>query len=281
MVYIENFQPYQEDRAVYPYRTVYSWDLPSVDFAPITIFYGINGCGKSTMLNIIADKIRIKHKTLGNFNEYFKTYVAKCTYTARHAVPHGSAFIRSEDIMEGIVANRREYQRTRERLPHDMKLRNCMPIDSGVDDGELFDMMLNDPDRMSDDVRFFLSRCSALSSFHIHEELNPDFASNGEVAIRYFREMIEPDTLYLLDEPENSMAPKFQQELAELIMSNAYMLDCQFIIASHSPFMLSMDGARIYDLDARPACQKPWYELENMKTYFRLFDAHRHNFIGR
>ena len=74
-----------------------------------------------------------------------------------------------------------------------------------------------------------------------------------------------------VDEPENSMAPAFQQELANFICLLAYRLNCQFIIASHSPFMLSMQGARIYDLDHNPVWQREWYELENMKAYYQLF----------
>ena len=40
MLYLENFQPYLIDRIVYPYRIVYPMQLESIDFAPITIFYG-------------------------------------------------------------------------------------------------------------------------------------------------------------------------------------------------------------------------------------------------
>ncbi|MBR1414794.1 MAG: AAA family ATPase, partial [Prevotella sp.] len=76
------------------------------------------------------------------------------------------------------------------------------------------------------------------------------------------------------DEPENSMAPAFQQELANYICLLAYRLNCQFIIASHSPFILSMQGARIYDLDHNPVWQREWYELENMKAYYQLFQKY-------
>ena len=45
MLYLENFQPYMADRRVYPYRVLYPMQLESIDFAPITIIYGSNGCG--------------------------------------------------------------------------------------------------------------------------------------------------------------------------------------------------------------------------------------------
>ena len=95
--------------------------------------------------------------------------------------------------------------------------------------------------------------------------------SNGEKALEFFRDHLFEDTLYLLDEPENSMAPAYQQELASEISLLAYRLHSQFIIATHSPFMLSIEHARIYDLDARPVRMREWYELENMRTYYQLF----------
>ena len=83
MLYLVNFQPYLTDIRVYPYRVVYPLQMESIEFAPITIFYGSNGSGKSTLLNIIAESVGVQDKTLGNTNEYFSEYVRKCTYTSR------------------------------------------------------------------------------------------------------------------------------------------------------------------------------------------------------
>ena len=54
-------------------------------------------------------------------------------------------------------------------------------------------------------------------------------------------------------------------------MQLAYLCNTQFVIATHSPFLLSMDNAKIYDLDNKPSLVKEWYQLENMKTYYNLF----------
>ena len=50
---------------------------------------------------------------------------------------------------------------------------------------------------------------------------------------------------------------------------------CQFIIATHSPFLLAMDGAKVYDLDGRLAEVKNWWELENVRIYYEFFCKHR------
>jgi len=102
--------------------------------------------------------------------------------------------------------------------------------------------------------------------------------SNGETALAYFEQRLKPDTLYLLDEPENSMSPKMQLELVQMLEELAHWCGCQFVIATHSPFVLSMQGARIYDLDANPVDIKKWWELENVKVYFDFFHKNRNLF---
>ena len=97
--------------------------------------------------------------------------------------------------------------------------------------------------------------------------------SNGENGLRYLMTEIEEDGLYLLDEPENSMSCQFQQSLAKVIHFSAMRCGAQFVIATHSPFLLAMPDAKIYNLDADPVNLAKWYELENMRIYFELFHS--------
>ena len=98
--------------------------------------------------------------------------------------------------------------------------------------------------------------------------------SNGETALIYFEERLKPDTLYCLDEPENSMSPKMQLELVKMLEEMARYCGCQFIIATHSPFLLALEGARIYDLDSNPVEIRNWWKLENTRVYFEFFKKH-------
>ena len=100
--------------------------------------------------------------------------------------------------------------------------------------------------------------------------------SNGETALQYFEQKLKNDTLYCLDEPENSMSPKMQLELVKMLEEMARYCGCQFIIATHSPFLLALDGARIYDLDSQPVATKNWWELENTKIYDEFFLKNQH-----
>ena len=102
--------------------------------------------------------------------------------------------------------------------------------------------------------------------------------SNGESAFIYFSEEINENGLYLLDEPENSLSPERQQELLRFLQDSARFFGCQFIIATHSPFLLSMNGAKIYDMDEEPVDIKRWTELDNVRAYYDFFKKHEHEF---
>ena len=102
--------------------------------------------------------------------------------------------------------------------------------------------------------------------------------SNGETALEFFRTALKNDTLYCLDEPENSLSPKMQLQLSALLEELARFCGCQLILATHSPFLLAMNGAKVYDLDAYPATAKNWWELENPKIYYEFFKKHAAEF---
>ena len=102
--------------------------------------------------------------------------------------------------------------------------------------------------------------------------------SNGESGFMYFTNKIESDALYLLDEPENSLSPERQQDLLQFIQDSARFYDCQFVIATHSLFLMSLKNARIYDFDENPARVKPWTELKNVRVYYDFFKLHKKEF---
>lgn len=62
------------------------------------------------------------------------------------------------------------------------------------------------------------------------------------------------------------------------LMSSARFFGCQFIISTHSPLLLAIKGAKIYDLDESPVSVKPWTSLENVRTYYEFFKHHDSEF---
>lgn len=258
MKYLESFiLPEINTKTAYPYNILNPLKLREIEFDPITIFYGSNGSGKSSILNIIARGIDIEMKDRGNDSEYLQRIIDDCRaqfHLKFSGLPEGSAFIRSEDVMHSIVKIRQKNEAIKKHIkktsPHLY---------------ERFFMGRPDEEKeyvWSDDHWIF----KALEGFN-------DAQSNGELAYQYFENTIGMNSLTILDEPENSLSPKFQRNLAEMLSSYARFFNCQFIIASHSPFMLGIPGAKIYNLDEHPACISQWHNLENMQIYKELFDS--------
>ena len=109
-------------------------------------------------------------------------------------------------------------------------------------------------------------------------EFSQEKFSNGETALMYFKDYIRPDALYLLDEPEVSLSPGNQVELANMINEMARLLGCQFILATHSPFMLGTLNAKIYDLDSSDYHVAQWSELSNVRYFYEFFKKHEGEF---
>ena len=107
---------------------------------------------------------------------------------------------------------------------------------------------------------------------------NRRIGSNGENAFDFFMGELEKNALYLLDEPENSMSAKWLVKLVAHVEGLARFEGCQFVIATHSPFILGIKGARIYDLDTFGVPVRKWTELENVREYFQLFYGRRSEF---
>lgn len=53
-------------------------NIPTLDFNTVTILYGGNGSGKSTALNVIAEKLGLERDTLYNRSDFFENYVDMC-----------------------------------------------------------------------------------------------------------------------------------------------------------------------------------------------------------
>lgn len=265
----------------YPCGIFGQMELRSLIFSRITILYGGNGSGKSTLLNLIARRLGLARTSPHNSGELFDAYASMCGYSMGcddegydHRIPNGSRIVTSDDVFDYMLAARSNNSEIVESVDlgkakyAELKFGDTIRF-TGIDDYEEHRLQV-------------LSRSKSVSRRKfIKETIGSEVRlySNGETALNYFDEKLKNDTLYCLDEPENSMAPGMQLELAKKLEQLARHCGCQLIIATHSPFLLAMGGARIYDLDARPAAVKNWWELENTRTYFDFFDKHRELFL--
>lgn len=273
MVYLKKFELLDnEDYSGYPFHIFLQKEFFNIEFDSITILYGNNGSGKSTLLNIITETVNrnkevIKRRKKLVKSEYFDMYIDKCKYYLENNIPLGSKIIFSEDIFEGILSKRIENQEKnnkREELKKQYMQYKYNPIN--YNSLEAFSTSVET--RNKTQSKFIKSRI---------EDNSIEF-SNGQASLDFFDKELKEYRLYLLDEPENSLSPKFQIELRQLISELSRFFKCQFIIATHSPFFLSIPNAKIYDMDSIPVTTKKWYELENMKIYYDFFKENKHNF---
>ena len=281
----------------YPFRILPAKGVGRIEFGPITIFYGGNGSGKSTMLNIIAAKLGLLRELPFNPSPFFDWYVNGVTRRVYgmvedkdvhvdgtsfnsslpdeiKGVPATSRILTSEDVFDKTLAIRkrnREIDRDREEIGcrwWEYRIEGKRVNYSGME-GKAREMWLAQK-RMK----------GKKMTKVILEELgrNEKTGSNGENAFDFFLEKIREGALYLLDEPENSLSAEWQQKLAVLLEGMARFEACQFVVATHSPFLLGIRGAKIYDLDTAGVPVRKWTELENVREYFDFFKAREKEF---
>lgn len=91
--------------------------------------------------------------------------------------------------------------------------------------------------------------------------------SHGQSIMSYFRARYEIEGIYFLDEPETALSPKSQIELLDILKENVKKGHAQFIIATHSPILLSLEGARILTFDHPEVKEIGYKETEHYKIY--------------
>jgi predicted ATPase len=255
----------------YPFKILSNHDLDRLEFEPVTILYGGNGSGKSTALNIIAEKTGINRDSVYNKSNFFPDYVKLCNMNQEEEIPGNSRIITSDDVFDYMLNIR--------NLNEGIDLKRESLFDEYLDAKYSSFQMKSMADY--DQLKKVNSTRRKTQSRFIRGELidNVREYSNGESAFLYFTEKIEENGLYLLDEPENSLSPKRQMELLKFLEESVRFFGCQFIISTHSPFLLAMRGARIYNLDENPVSIRRWTDLEHVQAYYGFFKAHEKEFL--
>lgn len=226
MIYLREFNP--SDRKVnhpnlYPYNVLSGKFSEPLEFSEITVLYGNNGSGKSTVLNILANMLKIQGA------ERYKMYTDR--------------FIKESSLQ--MAYDERGYQR---RVPENSRYIK------------------------SEDILYEIKKIETEMKF------NQEKYSNGETSMQIFKDYLETDSIYLLDEPEVSLSLQGQIKLSEMINEMTRFFNCQFIIATHSPLMLCLLNGQIYNLDLPKVKTMNWYELENVRFMYDFFMKYRDKF---
>ncbi|KAF1303324.1 AAA family ATPase [Enterococcus saccharolyticus] len=245
---------------IYPYCVLNVYASEHLVFDTITFLYGDNGSGKSTILNLLASHLQLPGaeatRTLGD--DYWGRYLKESAVLLdeddagrRQKIPENSRYIKSEDILyeikkiqqeaiqrEGYLYERQQLGMTKEQI--------AAHKDS-----------------------YAMKQQMARRTFAQEKY------SNGETALQVFEDYIQPNGLYLLDEPEASLSPEKQLQLIQQLHHAARFLNVQFIIASHSPLLLGGLEGTIYSFDQEGIFMKQWNDLPVVQLYQDFFNNKR------
>lgn len=267
-----DYRARNHNKSIYPFQILSKYNCQKLFFSDITILFGENGCGKSTALNVMAEKLGLKRETRYNSGRFFPDYLEMCNYNLKRnqddnyrmtyhenfemQVPEGSRIITSDDVFSLILKTREynsEYVQINELLEKELKNRE---YESNID--------------------------RILAEKSIRAELKKNMLtekqeySNGQKAIDFFINSTENNALYILDEPENSLSIDSQIQLSKYIESVSKY--SQFIIATHSPIIAGLANAKIYSFEEYKLVNRKWQELEGIKEMYDYFQLRRQLF---
>ena len=149
----------------YPFEMFRYRSLPDeFEFDDITIICGNNGSGKSTILNVIAEKLNLKRSSPFNSSDFFEDYVDLCDYTLEKSLSCSSRVITSDDVFDYVLYARSVNEKIDDRRNelYEKYVNVRKEVQYNPETGRLKN--LGDYDRWKE-TREILSRKNSLSSF--------------------------------------------------------------------------------------------------------------------
>lgn len=245
------------DAAGFPLGLPFLRSLGELTLSPsVTLLAGPNGSGKSTLLEALALECGFpaigsaapsRDATLHGVGPLARALRLSWSTRTRHGF-----FLRAEDVFGFILSIRRE----RDHLEAELKaaeerLAGASDYARRLGLGPL--------------------RFSIADSKARYGE-NPDARSHGETFLHLFRERLTPGGLYLMDEPEAALSPESQLALVAL-MSDAVAAGSQFVVATHSPLLLAIPDATLYDFDDERIRRARWDELASVQLWKGVMES--------
>lgn len=215
----------------------FPFNIPAVQFAKnikltnaVTIFVGDNGSGKSTLLEAIAYKINlpliggfIKANNRTGFDA--AELLQPCLNIEWKREISRGFFFRAEDFSDFINGVEQE----RNKIAGDLS-----ELKGVVDDSII--------ERMSENMNY------NLREMRKNYGENMQAFSHGEAYLKILQTRIGDKGIYLLDEPEAALSPLKQLSLIALILEIVKTKNAQFIIATHSPILMGIPNAALYEI---------------------------------
>lgn len=248
------------DPTSYPFCVPLIENLTELRFtAPVTVISGDNGTGKTTLMEILSactGAVRIDGE--GGMKTEKRAVMRKCTRAFAVSLlprPRHSFCFQAEDFI-----------RYTDRLHH-MRREAEMELEA-----------LNDEYAGRSD---YARSLAAMPHLRTLADMDSQYAhdicrrSHGEGFLDFFAARLQPNGLYLLDEPESALSYVNQMAMLGMILS-AVKEGCQFVLATHSPVLCACPGADLWELRHGELSPTTYENLESVQLLHRLIHDRNH-----
>lgn len=224
---------------------------------------GDNGCGKSTLLETIG--LYLNLPLIGGFGKNKSSFEAahilqKYAHIEWRRETQAGFFFRAEDFSDFLKSAENVRNRIRNEIS-DLR-------------GHVKDSIIEEMSNGS--LNYSLN--------NMYREYGADMEgfSHGEAYLKILETRIGEKGVFLLDEPEAALSPVKQLSLIFLVMEKLKQNNTQFIISTHSPILMGIPGAVIYEITEDGISKTAYNEtqhyritkqfLQNPQYYLRLYE---------
>lgn len=257
MIYLRSIEKRGGGGSGYPMDTLLLQQFGKLDFtSPVTILCGDNGCGKTTLVELIASKVRA-HRIDGQ----------ETPTDARRRL------MRASDAMRAAMSGRPQHcflftaEGFSKYVDYIVAEKQFARNELDELDGKFANQYARD--LASQPYQATLGALEGMYKGHLEEQ------SHGQGFLDFFKSRIAPGGLYLMDEPEAALSYINQLALIYLIQ-DAVRDGCQFILATHSPILTAITGASIWEMHEGQLLPKAYDQLQSIQFLKYFMQAHEH-----